>query len=104
MAHVFVSYRLKPGVTREQYETWSRSTDVPALRSVARVKSIAVYRIEEKLLAEGTPTYQYIELLDVPDLPGFMAKDIPRPVMSDILAQFAGLTDNVEIVSATQLS
>jgi hypothetical protein len=104
MAHVFVSYRLKPGITREQYENWSRATDVPALRSLARLKSIAVYRIGQKLLAEGAPTYQYIELLDIPDLPGFLANDIPGPVMSDILAQFAGLTDNVEIVSATQLS
>lgn len=103
MAHIFVLYKLKPGVTREQHENWSRDFDMPAIRSFKRVKNFAVHRVDEMIMAEGVPSVDFIELLEVPDLAGFMAEDLPGPVMQEILAQFMGFADNPEILVATAL-
>ena len=50
MAHVIISYRLAPGVTREAFEDWVRTKDQPAMRSLARVASFETYRVTGHLI------------------------------------------------------
>jgi hypothetical protein len=58
----FVTFRLKPGVTPEQYEAWFRSDNVPA---VAAMRSLSSYRVWRATgAAEGEPPYDYIEEME----------------------------------------
>lgn len=102
MAHIFVLYKLKPGVTRQQHEKWSREIDIPALRSLKRVKSFHVHRVEQRILAEGAPSVDFVEVIDVPDFDGFVSEDLPGNVMQDILGQFSRFAENPEILLASQ--
>jgi len=74
--NLFILYTLKEGVTPEQFETWVRTEDQPAMRSLARVQEFRTYRAERLLMGEGTPGVAYIEAFAIPDLDGFVAEDM----------------------------
>jgi hypothetical protein len=103
MAHLILTYRLKPGVTPPDFEAWVRATDYPAMRGLKRVKSFTTYRIEGPLFPGGTASPQYVELFDIPDLEGFGAEDVPGPVVQDIMGQFAARSDGVEFMIASEV-
>ncbi len=103
MAHVILTYRLKPGVTLPDFEAWVRATDYPAMRGLKRVKSFTTYRIEGPLFPDGAVTPQYVELFDIPDLAGFGAEDVPGPVVQDIMGQFMSKVDGAEFMIASEV-
>jgi hypothetical protein len=98
MANVMLLYRLKPGVTRDQFETWVRETDYPAMRGLKRVASYVNHRAERLLLGEGAPSVDYVEVFDIPDLDGFVGEDMPGAVVQKIMGEFMGFADAPEFL------
>ena len=39
MANLMLIYKLKPGVSRSDFEQWVRTTNYPTMRSLKRVKT-----------------------------------------------------------------
>jgi hypothetical protein len=100
MATLFLSYKLKAGVTPEQYEAWIKATDYPAMRGLRRVSSFITYRTTGLLIGDGQPAADYIEVFDIPDLAGFAAEDMPGGVVQAVMGEFMGLVDNPEFTIA----
>lgn len=103
MAKLFLTYRLKPGVTAEQFEGWIRDRDYPAMRGLSRVSSYVNHRAERLLMGEGAPSMDYIEVFDIPDLDGFVAQDMPGGVVQAIMGEFMGLVDDPQFVVASEV-
>jgi hypothetical protein len=103
MPKVIITYRLKPGVTKDAFETWVREKDQPTMRSIQRVQAFNTYRIEGPLFPGGPATPQYIELFDIPDLEGFGSQDVPGPVVQGIMAEFDSQVADVEYLVATDV-
>lgn len=103
MSAVIISYKLKPGVTRADFEHWVRTVDQPALRGLARVKAFDTFRIERRLMGDGAPSAHYVELFHIPDLAGFMGEDLPGAAMQQVMAQFSGFTEAPEFLVAEKL-
>jgi hypothetical protein len=103
MSAVIISYRLKPGVARADFEHWVRAVDQPTLRGFARVKAFDTFRIERLLIGEDEASTHYVELFHIPDLDGFMAEDMPGETMQAIMAQFAGFAEAPEFMVAEKL-
>ena len=102
MAHLILLYRLKPGVPPETFEQWTRTTDYPAMRGLARVASFTTYRVERNLLdADAAPSVQYVEVFDVPDLDGFTAEDMPGETVQRIMGEFFERAEAPEFLVAT---
>lgn len=98
MANLMLLYKLKPGVTRDQFETWVRDTDYPAMRGLRRVASYVNHRTERRLVGEGSPSVDYVEVFDIPDLDGFVAEDMPGQTVRAITADFMGFADAPEFL------
>lgn len=98
MANVMLLYKLKPGVTRADFEAWVRTTDYPAMRGLKRVASFVNHRAERLLLGEGAPSVDYVEVFDIPDLDGFVAEDMPGGVVQQVMGQFMGFADTPEFL------
>ena len=100
MAQIILTYRLKPGVTKDKFETWVRTVDQPTMRGLKRIKSFNTYRIEGPLFPDGTASPQYVEIFDVPDLDGFGKEDVPGATVQKIMGDFMGQVEGVEFLVA----
>ncbi|MDO9471523.1 MAG: hypothetical protein Q7J28_00565 [Caulobacter sp.] len=98
MAKLFLTYRLKPGVSAETFEAWIRDKDYPAMRGLTRVSSYVNHRAERLLMGEGSPSMDDIEVFDIPDLDGFVAQDMPGGVVQGVMGEFMGLVDDPRFV------
>ena len=63
MQKVFVMYKLKPGVSIEEYRKWSISLDQKVTPFMPGVHRFEVYEIEGA--EKGEPQYQIVEDVDV---------------------------------------
>lgn len=105
MAHVIISYRLAPGVTREAFEDWVRTKDQPAMRSLARVASFETYRVTGHLIGggEGGADGRYVELFDITDLAGFTGEDMPGALVQGVMGEFMQFVADPEFLIAEKV-
>lgn len=103
MAKLFLLYPLKPGVTKETYEAWTRATDYPQMRGLKRVSSFTTNRVRGLLMGEGAVGIDYIEAFDIPDLDGFIAEDMGGAVVQSVMQQFMGYVDNPRFIIADEV-
>jgi hypothetical protein len=79
----FVTFRLKPGVTPEQYEEWFRAENVPAARKMRSTRTYRVWRVVGAL--EGSPTFEYLEEMEIEDRGEFEREVAELPEMVAML-------------------
>jgi hypothetical protein len=101
--NLFILYTLKEGVTPEAFETWVRTTDQPAMRSLARVQDFRTYRAERLLMGEGKPGIAYIEAFAIPDLDGFVAEDMGGATVQTVMGAFMGLADAPQFIVVSEV-
>lgn len=101
--NLFILYTLKEGVTPEQFEEWVRTTDQPAMRSLARVQSFRTYRAERLLMGEGAPGVAYIEAFAIPDLEGFTNEDMGGETVQKVMGEFMGLVEAPQFIVTSEV-
>ncbi len=82
----FVLFRLKPGVTPEQYETWFREVNVPAALTLQTSRHYRVWRVSGVM--EGEPAFQYLEEMEIDDRAAFEAEIGSSEAMGAMLEQW----------------
>jgi hypothetical protein len=104
MAQIIIKYKLKAGVTRQQYENWTSTTDYPTMRGLQRVSRFVNYRIERNMMSDAAPSVDYIEFFDVPDLTGFMGEDMAGAVVQAVMGEFMQFVENPEFLIAEEVA
>jgi hypothetical protein len=79
----FVTFRLKPELTPEQYEEWFRAENVPAVRKMQSILTYGVWRVVGAM--EGPPTFEYIEEMEIEDRSEFEREVEQLPEMARML-------------------
>ncbi len=99
MSHdrIIALFTLKPGVAVADYEAWARTRDMPTVRGLASIAGFEVFAATG-VLGEGTPPYDYIEIIDVADMAAFGA-DVATDAMQAIAAEFVAMADVVFITT-----
>lgn len=90
---VVVLFNLRPGVDPAAYEAWAAGTDAPTVRGLPSIAGFRVHALTGLLFGEGTPPFQYVEVIDIGDPERFGA-DVATPAMQAIAAQFQTFADN----------
>lgn len=90
---VVVLFNLRPGVDPAAYEAWAASTDAPTVRGLPSIAGFRVHALTGLLFGEGTPPFQYVEVIDIADMDRF-GPDVSTPEMQAIAAQFQAFADN----------
>jgi hypothetical protein len=78
----FVTFRLKPDVTREQYEAWFRRENVSAIRKMNTIQSYHVWHVVGAM--EGEPP-EFLEEMEIDDRAAFEAEIEALPEMAAML-------------------
>ena len=94
MAQLILTYHLKPGVSHETYQDWVRTVDYPTMRGLTRVASYANYRVEKQAMGDAPLPFSYMELFDIPDMPGFLAEDMGSSAVQTVMGEFMSFVDN----------
>jgi hypothetical protein len=79
----FVIFRLRPGVSPEEYEEWFRGTNVPAVRKMKSIGSYRVWRVVDAM--EGEPTFEILEEMEIEDRAAFERELNELPEMAAML-------------------
>jgi hypothetical protein len=97
----FVTFRLKPGVSHEQYEDWFRCENVPAVRAMTSISSYRVWRAVDAM--DGEAPYDIVEEMEFADRSAFDGEVEGLPEMAAMLeAWYARVTDQA-IVYAVEV-
>jgi hypothetical protein len=98
----FVLFRLKPGVTPEQYDEWFREVNVPANDTLTTTRNYRVWRVSGVM--EGEPTFEYLEEMELDDRAAFESDIEASPAMAQMLEDwYARVADQV-IVFAEEVA
>jgi hypothetical protein len=89
---VVALFNLKPGVTRERYETWAQTTDAPAVKNLASVADFQILRATGQLGSTAPAPYQYLEIIDIADMDQF-GRDAAGETMVRVAQAFQQLAD-----------
>jgi hypothetical protein len=92
MATLIVLFNLKPGVSSADYEQWAKSVDLPTVNALASVEQFKVFRTQGLLGSDQAAPYQYVETIEVRDMPGLFA-DISTLTMQKVAAEFQAVAD-----------
>jgi REDY-like protein HapK len=97
----FVSFRLKPSLSHEQYEEWFRAQNVPAVRKLTSISSYRVWRAVGAM--EGEPPFDYLEEMELDDRAAFDAEVEGLPEMAAMLEEWYMRVADQAIVYAVEV-
>lgn len=95
-------FNLKEGASAEGYEAWARGTDIPGVNALASVRAFTVHRAAGLFGSDARPPYDYIEVIDIHTMDGFVA-DVTNPEFQKVAAGFAEFTDNPTFILTEDL-
>jgi quinol monooxygenase YgiN len=96
-----VLFNLKPGASAAEYEKFAREVDIPAARRDPAIASYEVLKAQG-LQGGGTPPYQYMEIVRVPDMAQFQAS-MQTPAVQELLATLMTMMDSPQIIVCQSL-
>ncbi len=97
----FVVFRLKDGVSYDDYVDWFQHENVPAVRQMASVQSYRVWRITRA--SEGKVDFEILEEMEIDDAATFEAEIERQPAMSAMLEGWYGRVADQAIVYADEI-
>lgn len=86
-------FNLKPGASAADYEAWARGTDIPGVNALSSVAAFTVHRASGLFGSDAPPPYDYIEVIDIHTMDGFVA-DVTDPEFQKVASAFGQFTDN----------
>ena len=95
-------FKLQPGVDRAQYEEWARTRDIPGVRALGSIQGFGIHKATGLFGSENSPPYDYIELIDVDSIDGFVA-DVSTPEFQAAAAPFRDYADNPVFILTEEL-
>ncbi len=99
---IIALFNLKPGVSRDAYEEWAKTRDLPGVRSLVSVKDFWVYRTTGLLFSEDKPPYDYVEVIDITRMDEFH-RDIASDLVQEIAGEMGQFTDGATFMTTESL-
>ncbi len=103
MAALIVLFNLKDEASKEAYEKWAQTTDVPTVKGLVSVDNFKVYRLGNIMGTEEKSPYQYCEVIEVNDM-AKLGEEVSTDHMQKIAAEFQEFTDNPTFIVSEQFA
>lgn len=102
MVNVFITYKLRPGVTREEYAEWSRRVDQPMARRQPGVRGYEIFRVDN-----GTEGEDWCDVMEVIEAESWEAwkKVNTYPEMLEAVEEWRQISvpESVRVVYGTKI-
>ncbi|MFV0643175.1 MAG: REDY-like protein HapK [Sphingomonadaceae bacterium] len=95
-------FNLKDSVSAGEYEAWAHGFDIPGVNALPSVVSFTVHRATGLFGSDDKPPYDYIEVIDIHEMDGFVA-DVSNPEFQKVSAAFSQFTDNPTFILTEDL-
>jgi REDY-like protein HapK len=95
-------FNLKGGVDPAEYEAWARSTDIPGVNALRSVHGFTVHKSNGLFGSDGTPPYQYVEVIDIVAMEPFVT-DVSDPEFQKVAGAFGKFADNPQFILTEDL-
>jgi hypothetical protein len=92
MTKIVVLFNLLSDTDVEAYESWAKETDLPTVNGLDSVDKFEVLKVSGTFDGSASP-YQYVEIIDVPDMEAFGA-DVGSETVQKVAAEFQKFADN----------
>jgi REDY-like protein HapK len=99
---IIVLFKLKPGVDIAAYKAWAKDVDIPGVNALGSVDRFTVHRATGLFGSDAPSPYQYIEVIDINGMDGFVA-DISTEAFQAAAAPFQGFADNPQFILTEDL-
>jgi len=93
VTYLIVLFNLKEGASRDAYEAWARSTDIPTVRGLKSNAGFDVWKTLSVRGSDKTPPYQYVELITIADMDQF-GVDVATDLMKRVSGEFREFADS----------
>ncbi len=103
MAALVVLFNLKDKGSKNAYEKWAQTTDVPTVKGLSSVDDFKVYRLQNIMGTEDASPYEYCEVLDINDFEK-LGKEIATETMQRIAATFQEFADDPIFIISEQIA
>ncbi len=103
MAALVVLFNLKDDASKETYEQWAKTTDVPTASSMASVDSFKVFKLGNIMGTENASPYQYCEILEINDM-AKLGEEVESEAMKKVAAEFQSFADNPMFIISDQIA
>jgi hypothetical protein len=92
MTKIVVLFNLLSDADAEKYEAWAKQTDLPTVNALDSVDAFDVLKVTGTFDGSASP-YQYVEIIDVPDMEAFGA-DAGSETVQKVASEFRAFADN----------
>lgn len=103
MASIVVLFNLKDDASKEAYEKWAQTTDVPTVKGLGSIDDFKVYRMTGVMGSEEPSPYQYCEVIEVNDMEKFGA-EVSTETMQKVAAEFQEFADGPLFLMSEQFA
>lgn len=91
------TFSLKPHVTAEEFDRFSREVDRPTCLALDEVDAFEVYLVDHGL--DGTSTVDVVEVMTVRDWAAWERVRDSSPALAPVTARFAELVDEATVTT-----
>ena len=102
MTKIIVLFKLKEGASKDDYEKWARSTDLPMVRNLKSVDHFEVFRSRGLFGSDGAAPYDYIEIISVNNDSEFN-QEVGSEMMGKVAEQFGTFAENPQFILTNSL-
>ncbi len=103
MAALVVLFNLKDQASKEAYEKWAQTTDVPTVKKLSSVDDFKVYSLGTIMGTENASPYEYCEVIDINDMDK-LGEEIATETMQRVAAEFQTFADNPTFIISQQIA
>jgi len=103
MPSLVVLFNLKDKESKEAYENWAKTTDVPTVKGLVSINDFRVYRLQEMMGSGGTPPYHYCEVIDINDMTK-LGEELSTETMQRVAAEFQEFADSPMFIVSEQFA
>ena len=100
MIKAFCMYRLKDGVSRDDYARWSREVDqqiVPRLEGVIRFETYDIHMLDDSGLSQADgPLFDYVDDIELEDWETYK-KSLQSPAGAEVVRQWLTFADESSV-------
>ncbi len=103
MSALVVLFNLKKEASKETYEKWAQTTDVPTVKGLSSVDDFKVYQLQSIMGGQDSPPYAYCEVIDINNMEK-LGEQIANETMQRIAAEFQEFADNPIFIISEQIA
>ena len=103
MAALVVLFNLKDPSSKDAYEKWAQTTDVPTVKGLKSVDDFKVYKLQSMMGSDDPAPYQYCEVIDINDMEGLGA-ELGTERMQKVAGEFQAFAENPLFIISEQIA